>query len=527
MMKRNLLLLLATMTVSAGFAQLGGPGYYRVQNKTTSRYITMVDNRGAVDVASQTADLGAIQTIKGFENVVSNPGSVIYITPSGDGYMFKCQGTSTKDIIEYDLRIMNMGDGTYSAYASSHGLTKYLNDSYGSAETGYVDTNDSRTRAWYILPLGTDGDNYFAVTPDVNAGSNYYTTFYASFPFSFTATDSKAYIVKEIDEEMGAVIWQEVTGSVPASTPVIIESASADAANNKLNILTSTPSAVSGNLMKGVYFNSGVAGHVNRVVYNAKTMRVLGKMSDGSIGFVKASLDYIPANTAYITVSTTAPNELRLVDRAGYEALLKAPVTVKVTQSDREYGDENPSFYYTVEGGSLKGRPVMSCAATPTSPVGEYDITIEKGSIKNENVTLVPGKMSIKKAMLEVEVANEVRYVGYPNPTFIIVYEGWKNGENESVLTKQAVATTEATEESPIGVYEIVVSGAESPNYDFNYTNGTLTIEEDPSGIESIMKKQAVDVYSVYGYKVRSQVRSLGELPKGLYIINGKKVMVK
>jgi hypothetical protein len=42
-------------------------------------------------------------------------------------------------------------------------------------------------------------------------------------------------------------------------------------------------------------------------------MRVLGTASDGSLAFVKATnLQYIPANTAYITVSASAPDVLKV-----------------------------------------------------------------------------------------------------------------------------------------------------------------------------------------------------------------------
>ena len=48
--------------------------------------------------------------------------------------------------------------------------------------------------------------------------------------------------------------------------------------------------------------------------YDPTTMRVLGTASDGSLAFVKDnSLQYIPANTAYITVSASAPDVLKVV----------------------------------------------------------------------------------------------------------------------------------------------------------------------------------------------------------------------
>ena len=46
--------------------------------------------------------------------------------------------------------------------------------------------------------------------------------------------------------------------------------------------------------------------------------------------------------------------------------------------NSRDYGDENPSFTYWVSG-DIEGSPVITCDATSNSPVGEYDIKIERG----------------------------------------------------------------------------------------------------------------------------------------------------
>ena len=40
------------------------------------------------------------------------------------------------------------------------------------------------------------------------------------------------------------------------------------------------------------------------------------------------------------------------------------------------------------------------------------------------------------------------------------------------VNTKKPIATTTATKNSPVGEYEIVVSGGEAQNYELSYQNG-------------------------------------------------------
>lgn len=203
------------------------------------------------------------------------------------------------------------------------------------------------------------------------------------------------------------------------------------------------------------------------------------------------------------------------------------PVTVTAKSYTRVYGDTNPTFEFTSEGAPLDGSPEISCEATATSPVGEYPIIIKKGGVKNYNDTYVNGTLTITKALLTVKVKDAEREQGEENPAFEIVYNGWKLQDTESVLSKQPIATTEATKDSPVGEYVITVSGAEAQNYEITYVNGTLTVTV-PSVIADILTSgQPFDVYTVTGRKVRHQVTSVKGLQSGVYIVNGRKLVVK
>jgi len=193
----------------------------------------------------------------------------------------------------------------------------------------------------------------------------------------------------------------------------------------------------------------------------------------------------------------------------------------------RDYGEENPTFEYTTFGARPDGVPEITCEATVNSPVGEYPIIITKGGVKNYNDTYINGTLTITKAPLKASVGNYSREQGQENPAFTISYSGWKNNENESVLLKKPVATTEATKDSPVGEYAIIISGGEAQNYEFEYVDGTLTVTV-PLGIEALLASgQPFDVYTTTGVKVKSQVTTLKGLPRGVYIINKMKVFVR
>ncbi len=338
-MNRIKLLLLATVCTLSANAQLNGDGYYRAQSSEQGRYIRIIDNRGSVNLQTTDADMEALRTRAGFENVVSDPATIIYIKKMNKGYDFQSQGTGSYQIISYEVLLDDMGDNKYWCFASKSGMTKYLADqlidyemlpwlddeekeeylNHGRLVTNIApDYEGGKYLDWNILPVKDAEGFYFGLQPNVSASDGYYQTFYAAFPFTFLSEGMSAWYVSKVNEATGKVIIKEVTGGVPKSTPVIIKCTSQSAASNKLNVGASTSGTADGNLLTGVYFCNPDAGpkHTNVVAYDANTMRVLGTAADGSLAFVKDNnLKYIPANTAYITVSASAPAILKVTDK--------------------------------------------------------------------------------------------------------------------------------------------------------------------------------------------------------------------
>lgn len=352
-----LFLVLSSLSVSA---QLSGDGYYRVQNQYTSRYVVVLSNKGDINYASNEVDLGSIETLKNFDKVVSNPASIIYIESHGsDGYILKAQGTDTYSMIGYYLKIRDNKNGTYRAYATAAGITKYLTDEATTASEGVLLTNGSKTRDWYIKPVNLDDEQYFGITPEYTDETGGYATIYASFPFSFASEGMKAYYVYKIDVNRNVAVCKEINGTVPAATPVIIKCSSATASGNKLNLLKNNVTGLSGNLLDGVYFKNSNKKLYNQKEYNPATMRVLGKMDNGEIGFVTANYDYLPANKAYLNVPAGLPSEISMIDYEDYVTGVE-DITAKIDDDKAIYTltgvkinsdvDHLPSGIYVIKG---------------------------------------------------------------------------------------------------------------------------------------------------------------------------------
>ena len=158
--------------------------------------------------------------------------------------------------------------------------------------------------------------------------------------------------------------------------------------------------------------------------------------------------------------------------------------------------------------------------------MGDYVIHVTPGSITDEIVQFFDGTLHVWAAPLNVTVGNYTRLEGEDNPEFILRYEGFKLDEGMEVISTLPVATCEADASSPVGTYDIVISGGVAPNYDFKYTKGTLVVEPNPLGITELHDGKGPSVvYTLDGRRMR--VDNPRQLPKGIYIVNGKKVTIQ
>ena len=368
-MNKIVLLLLSILQFPV-YAQVNGSGYYRVQSKKSSRFLTIVDNRASVNWTNTTVDLYAFRTIGTFEdNVCWNPATICYLTETSKAnyYNISGQGLDLYNVAQTYMNLQRQSDGSYilkgEVTKSGTTIAKTLYDSAKDKNPANIDTKGTDGyQYWYIRPV--KGNYYFGINPDFQATmenkDSYYTTIYASFPFKLGG-DMKAYYVTEIKD--GYVRVVSLGNAVPGTAPVIVECASDKPSENKVELdHHNSANPLANNKLKGVYYCNDVTDtdHRNVTEYKPASMRVLGRAADGRFAFITdRNLKYIPANKAYLTVPTGTPETLYVVTEipAGIETVTTvAPTTHQCgvySLSGQRLGDTTegmPKGVYIVNG---------------------------------------------------------------------------------------------------------------------------------------------------------------------------------
>ncbi|HEV2478120.1 MAG TPA: MBG domain-containing protein [Puia sp.] len=207
-----------------------------------------------------------------------------------------------------------------------------------------------------------------------------------------------------------------------------------------------------------------------------------------------------PVGSYVITPSGAVDPNYTFTYVTGTLTITPAPLTITASNTSRVYGSALPALTASYSGfrngdnaSNLTTQPTLSTAATAASPVGTYPITVSGAVDANYTISYVGGLLTVGPATLTVTADNKIMPLGGPLPALTVTYSGFVNGEDVSVVTTPAIATTPATAGSPTGNYTITASGGSAANYTFSYVPGTLTVQK------AILTITAVNASSTYG----------------------------
>lgn len=367
---KKLFTLFITMLLMLSAEAQSFSGYYRIWNDRSKRYLSLLDNKGWAKASNGGLiyDLFAIRGLlnNDINKIESNPATIIFISGQENAYNCSSQGTSTQSITSRTFQIRQYRQngkavaGLYHIRAEESGAAVVLYetndiDDYtdlDKPDSGLVVTSGSASSAnWHFEKVAANTDNYFGFSPTLQANGKYYQTFYAGFSFKVVSSGVTVYYVSALYNGKAVIRPYASSAVIPAKTPVLVECSSSSAANNQIELLTSTASAPTDNLLKGVFFDysygdyihikpsSSNTSHFNRTSYVPSTMRLLRVNNAGELVFDKvlegedSYEPYIAANTAYLTVPSSTTDELPLMSYTDYTAGINA-TSVSMQQTD-------------------------------------------------------------------------------------------------------------------------------------------------------------------------------------------------
>lgn len=202
------------------------------------------------------------------------------------------------------------------------------------------------------------------------------------------------------------------------------------------------------------------------ITTDAETMSDVGEYEIAAIGGELKNYEAAEISSGVLTITT-------------------ASLIIKANDANRLYYEDDPEFTFSCIGlvgnddsSVLSKKPEITTTAIKNSNVGVYVIEISNAESKNYAMSYEKGQLTINKRQLTVSTNDYTRAYGEENPIFELNYTGFVNNENESVLLSMPKATTTATPNSDVGVYDIIIANGVAENYDFIYNSGKLTIEK-------------------------------------------------
>ncbi|MBR2984940.1 MAG: hypothetical protein IKC60_05505, partial [Clostridia bacterium] len=217
-------------------------------------------------------------------------------------------------------------------------------------------------------------------------------------------------------------------------------------------------------------------------------------MGNFSIGEVASSPEVaaaedtlLYAGTYDITGTDNAPNYYIEYVKNTY-TVTPRPITVTPANKTSVYGDEVVELSADVTVGNLVGEDSLSdlvalfTEASITASARDYEIAgglVESHISASYDITLNSGTYTITKAPLTITAESKNVTYGDEAPTYTTAYQGFKNGENESVLStlpSYQCDYVKGKANGSVGDYLISNSLEEQENYYVIPVDGNLSV---------------------------------------------------
>lgn len=101
--------------------------------------------------------------------------------------------------------------------------------------------------------------------------------------------------------------------------------------------------------------------------------------------------------------------------------------------------------------------------------------------------------LDITKAPLQITAADKSKEQGHDNPPLELLFQGLVEGETKDVLDVLPQISTTVTKDTPMGSYEITLTGGTDNNYEYKLINGTFHVTGPSVAVDFTMGNKTVD----------------------------------
>lgn len=145
-----------------------------------------------------------------------------------------------------------------------------------------------------------------------------------------------------------------------------------------------------------------------------------------------------------------------------------------------EFTTANASSGFEFDEGPTPVVATVSGSTVTVVSAGLIDLVATQAGDDTYWSTRTIQSLAVSKALVTATAEDKSRDYRGEDPVFTVNYTGFVNGEDENDLDFLPEIEVDANEESSVGEYTIGLTGGFDRNYEFDYVEGTLTINKIP-----------------------------------------------
>ena len=252
---------------------------------------------------------------------------------------------------------------------------------------------------------------------------------------------------------------------------------------NSITVSSSTPTTAT---YGGSYSPTATATSGDTVVITSSPSSVC--TYDSTTGLV----NYVGVGQCTVSYADSGnTNYLAATTQTQTFAVAPAPLTVIAQPATSTYGSNPPSFGWTYSGlvngdgrSVVSGTPAFTSSVGPTTPVGQYPLTVAQGTLSATNyvfTTFTPSTVTVQPAPLTVMASSPTSTYGSTPVPCSYKISGIVNNESAAqAYSGVPNVSCSVTASTGVGIYPVsVTQGNLQPtsNYYLVFMNGTYTVQ--------------------------------------------------